>query len=181
VFFGGAIGNNGRGPLQLATWEWDGKRWTRFDAPGPPGRTGHVMAYDAKARRVIMHGGVRSADRTPLTDTWSWDGNAWKLLTPSGPRTIFGAAATDPDSGIVVFGGHQLGSEKDATFYWKGSTWSTIAAKGPSARTFNGMATDMRRKRVYLYGGSAEAGGESLGDLWYLENRKVWVKVTPHS
>jgi hypothetical protein len=179
VFFGGAIGNSGRGALQLATWEWDGKGWKRFDVPGPPGRTGHVMAYDAKSHRVIMHGGVRSADRTPLTDTWAWDGKTWKLLTPSGPRTIFGAAASDPDSGIVIFGGHQMGSATDDTFYWNGSAWSTIAAKGPSARTFNGMTTDVGRKRVYVYGGSAEAGGASLGDLWYLENHKIWVKVAP--
>ena len=179
VFFGGAIGNRGAGPLQLATWEWDGRRWTRFDFPGPPGRTGHVMAYDAKARHVIVHGGVRAADRTPLTDTWAWDGRAWTQLGRDGPRTIFGAAATDPDSGIVLFGGHTMNGATDDTWYWNGKTWATLSAKGPVARTFNGVATDMRRRRIYLYGGSAEGGGEALADLWYLDARKTWVRLLP--
>ena len=81
----------------------------------------------------------------------------------------------------LVFGGHQMGTATNETWYWNGSKWSTIAAKGPSARTFNGMTTDVQRKRVYLYGGSAEAGGESLADLWYLDNRTTWVRVQPRN
>ncbi len=179
VVFGGADGPRANGPVTTDTWEWDGTKWTRFDVPGPPGRTGHVMAYDRATKTVIVHGGVRSADRVALTDTWAWDGERWRLLTMEGPRTIFGAAASAPDTGIVVFGGHTLGGKSTATWHWDGKSWNKVASDGPPARIFNALATDTRRKRVYLLGGGDNPGSgwKTHNDLWYLDLRKGWVKI----
>ena len=178
VVFGGALGSRGgRGVLATDTWEWDGKQWQRFDVPGPTGRTGHIMAYDAHNKLVIVHGGVRSVDRVALTDTWAWNGESWRLLTMEGPRSIFGAASTAPDSGIVLFGGHTLQGPTRGTWQWDGKTWRNITTEGPAARTFNAMTMDTRRKRVYLLGGTSEnQPGTALTDLWYLESGK-WVRV----
>jgi hypothetical protein len=178
VVFGGAVGSGGnQGPLATDTWEWDGAKWTRFDAPGPAGRTGHVMAYDAKAKVVLVHGGVRTADGVALTDTWAWNGERWRLLTMEGPRSIFGAATSAPDGGIVMFGGHTLAGSTDTTWLWDGSAWKSIAAKGPTARTFNAMATDVRRRRVYMLGGMTR--GTRNTDFWYLSPEHAWVRIHP--
>jgi hypothetical protein len=179
VAFGGTVGNS-RDSLRSATWEWDGRRWARLDVPGPPGRTGHSMAYDHKARRVIVHGGIRAADRVPLTDTWAWDGTRWRLLTMEGPRSAFGAAASDPDSGIVVFGGHAFDKPiSDSTWYWNGRAWVALPATGPAPRTFNHLATDFRNRRIYLFGGYPSQSGAVVNDLWYLDSRRSWIRVTP--
>ena len=183
VVFGGADGSRANGPVTTDTWEWDGARWTRFEVPGPPGRTGHVMAYDRAAKVVIVHGGVRNADRVALTDTWAWNGERWRLLTMEGPRTIFGAAASAPDSGIVVFGGHTLGGKSNATWLWNGKSWTKVASDGPPARIFNALATDTRRRRVYMLGGGDNPGDgwRTYNDMWYLDASMRWVRVDPGS
>ena len=181
VVFGGADGAHANGPVTTDTWEWDGAKWTRFDTPGPPGRTGHVMAYDRAMKVVIVHGGVRNADRVALTDTWAWDGERWRLLTMEGPRTIFGAAASAPDRGIIVFGGHTLDGKSNATWYWNGKAWRRVATEGPApaARIFNALATDTRRRRVYMLGGGDNTGDgwRTYNDMWYLDADLRWVQL----
>ena len=177
VLFGGVVGNGGgRDAVYTSdTWEFDGTSWKRFDVPAPVGRTGHVMAYDPVAKTVVMHGGVRSVDGgIPLTDTWSWNGTRWRLLTMEGPRTIFGAATTALDSGIVIFGGHRMDGNVTETWHWNGLRWQAIATGGPPARSFNHMTTDHRGKRIYMMGGM-DSG--VLADLWVLDERRVWRKV----
>lgn len=177
VLFGGVQGTvTGRDAVyNTDTWEWDGRRWARFDVPSPAGRTGHMMAYDAHARMVIVHGGVRSADGgVPLTDTWGWTGERWQLLTMEGPRARFAAAATAVDSGIVLFGPGARGTPPN-TWQWNGRSWRVIATGGPSARTFHHMTTDHARKRILLMGGMAE--GEMPSDLWILDAEHRWSQV----
>ena len=135
------------------------------------------MAYDPHAKRVILHGGIRSADRVPLTDTWAWTGAEWKLLTMEGPRTIFGAAASALDSGIVLFGGHTLQGATNSTWHWTGNLWRELTRTGPSARTFPALATDVRNRRIYLIGGAAPDFSVSYTDLWYLDEAGVWTRV----
>jgi hypothetical protein len=177
VLFGGVQGTvTGRDAVyNTDTWEWDGRRWSRFDVPSPPGRTGHMVAYDAHARMVIVHGGVRSADGgVALTDTWGWTGERWRLLTMEGPRARFVAAATALDSGIVLFGP----GARDApasTWQWNGRSWQVIATGGPSPRTFNHMTTDHARKRIFMMGGMAASGLPR--DLWILDAQHRWTQV----
>jgi N-acetylneuraminic acid mutarotase len=177
VLFGGVEGNGGgRNAIYTTdTWEWDGSSWQRFDVPSPAGRTGHVMAYDPRSAMIIMHGGIRSVDGgIPLTDTWGWNGTRWRLLTMEGPRTIFGAATTALDSGIVVFGGHTMNGDVRETWHWSGKRWQAIATGGPEPRTFNHMTTDRRNRRIYMMGGMAR---ETLTDLWVLDARNEWRKL----
>ena len=162
------------------TWEWDGRRWTRFDTPGPPGRKGHAMAYDATAHAVIVHGGVR--DGVALTDTWAWNGTQWTLLTMEGPRSVFGAAAMRPAGGVVLFGGHTMPGMSTETWHLSGKQWKAVASSGPPPRTFNALATDARRGRIYMIGGIGRVNGEDriLNDLWYLDSAGTWVQVYRH-
>jgi hypothetical protein len=178
VVFGGRIpGVTGPDRFPAETWEWDGAQWTRFDAPGPLGRNGHVMAYDRASGRVVLHGGVNGV---ALTDTWSWDGARWQLHTMEGPRTLFGAATAHPDSGIVLFGGHTLGrGPAKSTWHWTGRDWRELATDGPAPRTFNMMTTDTRRGRIYLFGGIPAGAGpeQSAAELWWLDTGGRWTQV----
>ncbi len=85
VLYGGADAAGNRDDV----WEWDGAAWTDVTpAAGPGGawspgaRRSFVMAYDARAERVVIHGGVTVAGCE--ADIWSWDGEEWTLHVPSG-------------------------------------------------------------------------------------------------
>ena len=186
VVFGGRMDSAGVRSFPTHTWEWDGRTWSRFDLPGPTpvGRTGHVMAYDARAKMIVLHGGLHGTgtpgvDRVPLTDTWAWTGTQWRLLSTEGPRTIFGAATTALDSGIVVYGGHRMAGSSADVWQWTGKLWRVIAAASatdvPGTRTFNMLATDPRNRRIYMIGGLRS--GSNLTDMWYLDATNRWTKV----
>jgi hypothetical protein len=81
------------------TWEWDGvagRAWSRItptddDGDGnPTGRSQHVMAYDARCKRVVLFGG--SAGGRAFGDTWTWDGASWT-------QPVLGDAAGDGSPG----------------------------------------------------------------------------------
>jgi hypothetical protein len=178
VVFGGRHEAGAADRFPSETWEWDGRAWKRFDVQGPSGRHGHVMAYDPKAKRVIMHGGGNASGA--LTDTWAWDGGRWQLVSQEGPRTLYGAATSGLDSGIVLFGGHMIGSSTNITWYWSGRVWTQIATSGPAARTFNAMTTDVRRRRIYMLGGSLEGGDNRETpnpELWVLDASNQWTQI----
>ncbi len=172
VVFGGTLGVSNYGeprrPFATDTWEWDGARWTQKSNDGPPGRMGFVMAYDAVSKMVIVHGGVR--DNVALKDTWGWNGTRWQQLGANGPQSVYGAAASNPNGGVVLFGGHRLSEPSSPdTWAWNGREWSSVATGGPKPRSFNAMATDTKRKRIYLIGGG--------DDFWYLTPAFKWVEV----
>jgi len=70
VLFGGQGPSNT--PLYGDTWVWDGTTWTqKFPASSPPGRSTHVMAYDAARSQVVMFGGI-TGGAFQASDTWVW-------------------------------------------------------------------------------------------------------------
>lgn len=83
VMFGGQVGSGRTAVFPQDTWEWDGTRWTRIDAPGPVPRYTPSIAYDHQRKRLVLFGGNRGGppfDR--LTDTWEFDGASWKQVHP---------------------------------------------------------------------------------------------------
>lgn len=74
VLYGGDSGNAAprKFDVESDTWEFDGARWRRIDAPGPGPRFMHAMAWDGS--RVVLHGGTPAATRD---DTWAFDGVRW--------------------------------------------------------------------------------------------------------
>ena len=78
VLFGG-FGSGSPG-LHDDTWEWNGARWTRVDAPGPSARGAMGMAYDSIRKRAVLFGGADATSQ--LGDTWEWDGGQWTRIDP---------------------------------------------------------------------------------------------------
>lgn len=164
------------------TWEWDGITWRRVGqgAVGPPARAGTAMAYDAARGRVVLFGGLGSAQNN-LQDTWEWDGQAWLARTPAtSPSARCGhAMAYDPvRRAVVLFGGEAYGEQlmgAGETWEWTGSTWTRRATSGPSSRLAARLVADPLRQRLVLFGGLGPEVSY-LADTWEW-NGTSWTAV----
>jgi len=139
VLFGGLTAGGPDGGTW--TYSFDSNVWTDMaPATAPRARWNHSMAYDARAGRVLLFGGLM--DTGPTNETWTYDfeTNAWtRLESIVGPRPRASAAmAYDERSDVaLVFGGN--GSAV------LGDTWAYRfhAAQPPSApRTLRASAGD---------------------------------------
>ncbi|HYM39525.1 MAG TPA: kelch repeat-containing protein [Thermoplasmata archaeon] len=156
----------------------------RSAASGPPGRIGHAMAYESKADRMVMFGGLTMAANA--ADTWSYDleTNTWSNLTSaSGPSYRLGhAVAYDSESDrIVMFAGMTSIGRTNETWSYnlEANTWTKLdPATKPHARDYAAMAYDSASDRVILFGGYSADG--YLADTWsYDLNTDTWTNLTP--
>jgi M6 family metalloprotease-like protein len=118
ILFGGTIGYNGVPSWYSDTWAWNGEAWYRKNvAPGPAGRTGHVLAYHP-ALGVVMVGGAGGKDVTETSwnydfrrETWSWDGTQWTQQFPDnqpGPAYTLGASYDSTKQRLIFHLGDDL-------------------------------------------------------------------------
>ena len=161
------------------TWAYDikGNAWTNMEpstspeAPySGPGLAEHCMAYDSKADRVILFGGVF---QNMNQDTWAYDFNAntWQDMgpVPSGlyPRIECAMTYDSKVDRIIEFGGYAGGTtfNQDTWAYDYGNnTWTKMAPSvSPPGRFGHSMAYDSKADRILLYGGSAPW---PIGDFW---------------
>ena len=169
VSFGGSAR---RGHAYGDTWEHDGTRWRRVDAPGPPARQAHLMVFDARRGRVVLFGGLGTApdgERPPiLGDTWEYDGERWTRLDVTGPSPRLGAgAAYDARRGmVVVYGGSGSDGFLADTWGWNGVEWRRLAETGPGRRVMGQLAYDAARDRIVLFGGRRGYPDGDLADTW---------------
>ena len=157
------------------TWEWDRARWTRIPTPNGPGdRAHHAMTFDEARGQVVLRGGTQR-DRVSPTDTWLWDGRRWERAAVDGPGPGDGyRLAYDSARRVtVLFGGE--------TVTWDGRSWTHRTPTGatPAARVVHALATDPRRERVVLYGGSVRAS-DNLADTWEWDGTG-WTQPMPNA
>ncbi|MCO5168093.1 MAG: hypothetical protein M9894_17250 [Planctomycetes bacterium] len=137
VLFGGRTGDRRAREHLRDTWTWDGRTWTpREPLEWPPSRWAHALAYDARRRRVVLHGGehlrrfYRSREvREPLGDTWEWDGGDWARVSAAvePPARSHHGLAWDPARQVVVCaGGVRGGPLLDDMWTWDGATWTQV-------------------------------------------------------
>jgi hypothetical protein len=159
------------------TWTWDGQSWKEVTPAGtsPSARFNIQMTYDAKRKRVVLYGGQTLGG--VLSDTWEWDGAQWSDVTPKsghGPKQrCYHALTYDAKRGrVLLFGGSDdkpaLGVLFNDLWRWDGTAWSEVKLTGklPGKRAGHGLAYDVGRDRVVLYGGNDGSGIAS--DLWEL-------------
>jgi hypothetical protein len=74
-----------------------------------------------------------------------------------------------------------LTSSRDtsAELLWRGANgqWTLAPGVGPPARELGGAAYDTRRKKLVLFGGIPNGGGDRLGDTWEWDGRK-WLVMS---
>ncbi len=153
-------GSGGQGNLQ-ATWEWDGRAWTK--GPDAPATTYDVgFAYDPMRRRAII-----------VLDghTWAYDGASYVDLgaTDVPARALAYDAARDR---IVAHDG-----EDTATF--DGSRWTKLTTAAPTGVRDTAMAYDAQRERLVRFGGYTDGSGSSEIDETWEYDGTAWTKATP--
>ena len=167
-------------PEREAVWGLDGKGWQLISGAGPAARDLSAAAYDARRKRVILHGGLGFQPREERRgDTWEWDGKDWREMTDTGVGTRdHHAMAYDEARGrAVLFGGTK--SERELatdTWEWDGVKWTRVATDGPGGRAHFGMVYDSQRKQVVIFGGLGE-GYKILNDTWAWDG-KTWRKLS---
>jgi cysteine-rich repeat protein len=162
------------GTLDQKTWEWDGQSWTVVATTGPDFRYDHAMAYDPRRNRMVVFGGLTDIDTdtgggTSRSDTWEWDGATWTRVqndvAQPAPRRGHAMAYDPTRQTILLFGGrNQAGVNLSDFWEWDGTTWTQIAATGPSGRIDHDMVFDLAHSGIFLSGGNG--GTETLGDPW---------------
>jgi hypothetical protein len=118
ILFGGTISHNGVPSWYSDTWAWNGTSWHQENvAPGPAGRTGHMLGYDP-AMGIVMVGGAGGKDVTETSwnydfrrETWSWDGSQWTQQFPDfqpGPAYTLGASYDSAAQRLIFHVGDDL-------------------------------------------------------------------------
>ena len=170
------------------TWEYDlaHDKWTkRVPGSSPPGRSYYAIAYDARASRLVMFGGVTNSSELGDTWTYSYTANAWtRVTTPTSPSPRhYSAMVYDPVRyRMLLFGGaDDLETVQGDTwaFDLSTNTWSQIRASGltPSARAWHAMAFDIESGKAFLYSGGPDRGAFTT-ELWTLDSRTdTWARV----
>lgn len=163
------------------TWSYDLNinKWTNVTtASRPKPKAGHALAYDSKADRIVMFGGMNT------NETWSYDpgSNAWTLMKPaSSPFARSEHAMSYDASGerIVLFGG-DMGGDEAWLFDSSRVTW-TNTNPNPSSRLGHALAYDSGRDSIVLFGG-AVTGLTLAGDTWsYDLGANAWKNMNPVS
>src|SRR6266700_3433919 len=174
------------GPMPLAAAN---VTWTRSGSvDNPPNLSDHSVAYDSRSDRIILFG---SFTTRPSAETWAYDANtdSWTNMTPaySPPARSLAAMAYDSESDrVILFSGAQQGTETDDTwaYDYNANNWTRMDPPlAPSARGLHGMAYDRKEDRIILFGGSAEASGQSItffAETWaYDYDANRWTRMFP--
>ncbi|HLI25291.1 MAG TPA: hypothetical protein VKU91_10065, partial [Acidimicrobiales bacterium] len=128
----------------------------------------------------VLFGGT-AAGGNVLDDTWTFNGSAWTADSPpASPPPLTGAASTwdAAHRQVVVFGGQSSAPSSTwsaGTWSWSGTTWTQVAAPGPSARTGATLAYDGDVAGDVLVGGTGAGGTDS--DAW-LFTGSGWTGLT---
>jgi hypothetical protein len=161
------------------TWEWDGRKWSQIDTPGPPARAEAVLIFDVSRRRSVLFGGHTMTEngRKWLGDTWEWDGTRWQAVDVNGPSPRNGAAAVYDRARerMVLFGGSTQQGISGETWEFDGRAWTRIDSATVEGRFNCVIAYDEVRRKVIRFGG--RFGGEAVGDTWEYDSHR-WRLLT---
>ena len=94
ALFGGISAVNGNSQdINDNTWGWNGSHWTQFQDIGPAPRWRHAAVFDTKRSRLMVFGGLVTAEN-PLNadsfvgDTWEHTDTSATPPTPPGPQEV---------------------------------------------------------------------------------------------
>lgn len=156
----------------------------------PTNRTEAAMAYDVANSRVVLFGGAGVGVGQGLRgDTWTYDGVDWTQQAPAtSPSARLGAKMVfDPVRGrTVLFGGIasliSIALPNNQTWEWDGTTWAQAApTASPTGRAYYGLAYDLNRQRVVLFGGSTNPGLLITSNQTWEYDGLTWVQTATTS
>lgn len=193
ILFGGWVEDPTTGLFYDDTWtyHYNTNTWTNVTpSTGPPGRGGHVLAYDNESDRVILFGGAKSGGASTLVtyqETWSYHSNTntWANMSPSVMPSgrVEASFAYDIESDhIILFGGYQDGGVYSAetwVYNYNNNTWTNMnPTTHPSPRQSAPMTYDVESDRAIIMGGWHES--TFLDETWaYDFNTNTWTLMSP--
>ena len=167
--------------LSRELWSWDGANWTLLANSGPPGWYGLAMAYDSARDVLVVRGGVSAPE------TWEWDGSTWtrrfSTREPAG-RLLPSMAYDSARERVVLFGGQAGGAGGwkflNDVWEWDGTNWTKRPAPvRPPPRNAQGMAYDVQRERMVMFGGQ-DPTWRKFNDTWEWEGVSgTWTQQFP--
>ncbi|MEO7966687.1 MAG: kelch repeat-containing protein, partial [Gemmatimonadaceae bacterium] len=143
ILHGGGMLKGNAPELVGDTWSYDGRQWTRLRDDGPP-RGRHRLAYDSRAKEVLLYGGWAPGN-IQSSDLWTL-GDTWKRLSPAnGVPAQSASGPTPPDRRhhaltfdpvirrVLLSGGQQLVSNTETPLLsdlwsWDGARWTQVTA-----------------------------------------------------
>ena len=148
-----------------------------------PALSGHGLAYDASAGKVILFGGFGSGGYLNNTWVYAYATNTWtnRNSTNPPPARAYHALTYDASTGrVVLFGGLNGGGYLDDTWAYDYAT-NSWANRNPSyhppARREHALAYDASTGRVVLFGGYNSG---NLNDTWaYHYASNSWTNRSP--
>jgi hypothetical protein len=186
ILFGGTNGET----YFAETWEYTPPGqgplpgWRKLTGSAPPGRSGHVMAYDAAHGKVILFGGFNG--KTVLADTWEYTATGgWRMVPPSATtpsaRQRAAMAYDRKRQTVFLFGGvgdgYPVADEYplDSWVYASGQGWQQLQTPAaPSGRERHALAYDSRKDRILMLDGR---GFGLLGDMWQYTYPAGWTRL----
>ena len=170
VIFGGVSAGD---EFQRDTWSFDGAKWVRDDDAGPEKAAPNGMAWDERAKTLLLLANDLGTGETRL---WARQEKGWALRgDAAAPPAVEPIAPIAPDPvgrGALLL----LDAPRGATHRVEGGSWIAIPSACPPARTGHAMAFDAKRGRVVLFGGGVER--RRLGDTWEWDGNS-WRRIEP--
>jgi hypothetical protein len=176
-------------------WEWDGRNFHKYEPPTAPcSRARPAMAYDPRARKTVLYGGLSCDNGAALADLWTWDGQVWTDLTPNplpatwpSPRRETSLVWDTRRQRLVLFGGMDSAlSVTSELWEWDGTRWFDLTPdprppRWPPPRTAHVAGYDPQRGVMLVFGGQL-AEPPYGRDLWEWDSRAlVFRNLTPAS
>jgi hypothetical protein len=166
--------------------------WVLLNPPPsvPSPRASAAMAFDERANRTILYGGITDNLVNSSGETWAYDAgsNTWALRTPSGnfapagqygPSMVYDSRADR----VVLFGGasyHPGWMNETWAYDYDLNTWTRLdPLLSPPGRTGFSMVYDSPADRIIAFGGTGVGGALMLSDTWvYDYNNDTWTNAT---
>lgn len=178
IVFGGRRADEA---LLSDTWSFDGQSWTE-ESPlfVPPATSDGTMGYDAASKTILLVGGyTRTTTGESLqSDFWRFNGTTWQKEAvgnaPEKPQNP--ALVRNPNTNELLM---YMGRDDDAGWAYIQGGWSRRDYRpAPSMRVGQGVAADVSRQEVVMFGGANDTG--FLGDTWIAAGtRNTFVRMKP--
>lgn len=169
------------------------RRWVASASVGTFAN-GAAMAWDGARSQLIVHGGSVVSGPPPWSpggsfstftrgETRRWNGTGWTVVANGPARGHHGIVYDSLRGRLVMYGGTSGGQpfsfvDEQDTWVWNGAAWTQVATTGPGPRSAHGMAYDVARDRVVVFGGVRISPYAMLNDTWEW-NGTAWTQVVP--
>jgi hypothetical protein len=131
-------------------------------APGPAGRSGAALVYDATRKEMLLWGGIAPDRETLPDDLWAWNGSSWRRLTPADgvapPGRAYHTLVYDAArQRVVLIGGRRTSGLLGDVWEWDGARWQEITTDTFPILHATVVYDETRRSAV-LFGGLGRDG-----------------------